>query len=1611
MKEQEDSYLQQMNRKKLRDARRHVTFFLSFFVVFSVFWCLKLTGITMAGEAFCGQDEHVHDEQCQKKELICEQHVHDETCISVRLVCPLYEVEHVHDETCMIQQLNCHQDEHIHDESCHQTSLVCTMDETEGHVHHEDCYEQIVICTVEDLDHVHEDACIQQHLICALQEVQEHHHDEQCYQDEMICGLENHVHSEDCYEQKINCTIETLDHRHDDACYEQRLICELDHPHDEQCTQLVMICEQEESHVHDESCYEFSYVCAYPEEEHTHLDECYMISECLLEEHIHVESCYSNINADLETEEDWEASLSNVERGGTTLMMTAAIAESQLDTAESTLNFEVDQQGVRRGITRYGQWYGHPYGDWSSMFVSFCLHYAGAEGFPYNAGPESMRLEWEASGLYLSGQDEVPETGYVVFLSSGMENEQSAVAAAIVSEVHDHEMTIIQGDYDNKVVKRTLDIHDSSILGYGFVLDSSPFSVMTMALSDASYLARTVNYSSSMFTSGRSFVLYTTVNGVHYAIDGNAQAVPVYIENGEILTDSADPDSLLWNFTRSGTRYVMANVGTGKYLHPYYNSATDYGIINATGWDTPLTASGTGVKIIHSASARLNASATAFEITLNQNEASVFQFGLAERCTVYLDGTNGNLMGLAGSDKDAVSVTAGSTITLPKEWKSPEKYSYTLKGWYDISNRKYYAAGETVKITENTLFYADWIASSYDIGRMNADVVDTVSTNDFITTRVFDYNSLFNTLSMNNNYTGSDSARWTLVDQGTVQTTGEETLNFVFIDYDDPGNPGAISYPIGRNQAQGVDYSRVTFDLYTPKLADLLFNTEVELPGKHYLGYGDHLFQYGNDPSDGEHYGYYYYDSMLNAASYHQSNGRFYVYDYLERTTDSAGNNSYSDFLPLNSPYANTNGKATGTYYYQGVHNEYNGVPHFSYDSKYSDNNNSPNRIVTNYWFGMSIDLDFYLPSVPGTVDSEGIRANQSMTGDDMVFEFSGDDDVWVLIDGKLVLDIGGIHGVETGSIDFSTGDVIVDGVKTGTVTDLAAGSHQLTMLYLERGSSMSNFKLRFNLSTRYAMTLRKEDTLTANMLNGAQFAFYTDLQCTQPAELYHSKADHERGASSTHIFTVENGSASLWGLVPGNTYYIEEIRGPDVYGGQCAKGIIRVRLNNKGLPDYEILKNAEGDLSVGYTAHGFKVNEDTQEAYIVITNTDADESEPTSVGVEKVWSDSADHSSDSITVYLMANGIQIQSVQLSKANSWKHVWVNLPKTDAQGNKVEYTVREATVPGYYGEVERIAAVGASSSTALAGSGFVNGKTYLLSTKHGYLGASEDKLLLESSEANAKNSAQTQWSAAVHNDGTVTLTNKVNQTLIYENYAFRASSSGSGISALSYANDKLYCFIQHSGWSETLYPIDNDSVASNITYNGVFYTTNNESEALSIIPQSLEDAQPPPSAEGSDSFRITNIPVGDAVISLTVKKQWDVGSTGDQSLYENLNVQMRLLSDGVDSGLIQTLNLRNGWTASFESLPKFNGDGKEIIYTVEEINLPAGWHVQYGSVHSVKGSQKEFETTVTNSYHAGVELPSTGGIGPYGHIILGFVIMMSSLVWYYGQRRKCERREC
>ncbi len=1355
--------------------------------------------------------------------------------------------------------------------------------------------------------------------------------------------------------------------------------------------------------------------------EHSHDERCYAIG-CRITAHTHDTTCYSDIYADLETPQDWASILAQIPQSNVTAENVVAVAQSQLGHRESKLNFQVDASGVRRGVTRYGQWYGNPYGDWSAMFASFCLSYAGVKDLPTNAGSESMRIEWSKAGLYRAENQYAPRVGDLLFLT---EDGRRASQVAIIIDHDLTRVTVIQGDVDGMVAQVSYALTGGKVLGYGVVPQASAIKIMATAPSGAKPVAKTTAYNASILTSGNNFLLYTTSGDKQYALDGAGNAVQVYIESdGSILSDVADPNTLLWTFTQNGSAYVIRNVGTGRHLHPFYNNDSDYGITTAGGWTTSPIASGNGVKFRASAYTRLNESGGNFVMTRNEWEASVFQFGVVKNQTLWFDGTNGGLMALGGSDDTAYTVLSGSTIQLPSTWRSPDKYDYRLRGWYDVVNNRYYQPGDTYTVTGDAVFYADWVAESYDVGQFNSMVSDTVSTNHFVTTRMFDYGVLFNLLSARANVTVSASGHsevWDLLTSGNNPYNGDPTLNFIFRDWD-RGNED-ISYPTGHNDRNNpTDTGNVYPGLYTDYLGQLLFDPELRVIGKQYIGQGDHLFHLCLDPDD-PHYGYYYYNSELNAASYNQTDQRFYVYDYLERTRDSISNNGGADFLPLNSPYANTNGNTVHTYSYAGVNGEYGGTTHYMYDSKYNTDNNSPNNVGTNYLFGMSVEIDFFLPHKPGTVLAGGGYGNQDLYGGDMHFQFTGDDDVWILVDGNMVLDLGGIHGVEGGDVNFSTGVVTVNGVVNQALSNvlksIEPGEHTLTLYYLERGSSLSNCAIYFNLAPRFQFSIQKEDVLTQELLNGAQFSVFTDEACTQPAQLWTSSEAYYGGEAARNVFTVVNGSANMWGLISGETYYIKETKGPDALGYGCANGVICLTIDKYGVATYhvEVYEDGNGQLSPGFTVHGIRIDEQTQRAFIVATNAPESIKEATAVQVYKVWNDNKDHSGTYITVYLTVKDPdgtvrRIREVVLSAENNWQYTWENLPKYDADGNLVIYGVKESTVPGYVSRVEMVEKPpgGGGGGGVTAAGAFEHGGTYLLSTRFGYLSAANNQLSVVAGLDAAQNSDSALWVATVNSDGTVTLVNKAGQTLYYDNYTFKAGSSPGIYKNLQFANGRLYCFIDHGSWSETLYPVDDDNVPNNLLYNHVLYTTNNASQALQIQPQKIGGNTPEPAPEDGNYFRITNTPAGDAVTSLTVTKQWDIGDYGTASLYEGLVVTIRLLANGEDSGLHCQLSLRNGWKYTFEDLPLYDDSGQRVEYSVFEEFLSEDWLVSYGPVVSTGGSHPTFSTTVTNTYHiGGPELPSTGTAARMYFVLCGAGILLGSLVYGSASRRKRERR--
>ena len=200
--------------------------------------------------------------------------------------------------------------------------------------------------------------------------------------------------------------------------------------------------------------------------EHTHDEEC--LNEeipCNLIEHVHDISCYSDETADVETQLDWQKMFADYPYTGDLRSDLVGIAKTQVGYTESTRNFQVGSDGVRRGYNRYGAWYGTPYTDWSALFVSFCLHYAGANSntTPGNTGANSMAEVWKSLGKYAFAEEYTPIAGDLVFFNDN--------TVGIVTDVHDSVFYFIRGDVDESVRGNAIAFTDSSIAGYGITVE------------------------------------------------------------------------------------------------------------------------------------------------------------------------------------------------------------------------------------------------------------------------------------------------------------------------------------------------------------------------------------------------------------------------------------------------------------------------------------------------------------------------------------------------------------------------------------------------------------------------------------------------------------------------------------------------------------------------------------------------------------------------------------------------------------------------------------------------------------------------------------------------------------------------------------------------------------------------------------------------------------------------------------------------------------------------------------------------------------------------------------------------------------------------------------
>lgn len=359
---------QEKFRRNHQRARRYTALLLALALTTSLFvnWQLHGVGIAKTAEYLCGELEHEHTAACYEKQLVCGYEEGEPEDWNATMTDDGMSFDDTFD-----------MDDDASGVDADDPDIAAYSAEPEyifvPHEHTDDCYQEVQELTCLEEEHTHTDDCFDPEdgsLICDLFE---HTHDDNCYTTtyELVCGLEEGELVEEVnpdydpvalFEEPVAAkpvvvdpVIETPVHHHTDACYEEVLVCGLP-------------------------------------------------------EHHHTVNCLSDPMDDTQDEDEW------LDKTGTALtgmwnedLLT--VAQGQLGYEQSEKNFKLDTDDgeTLRYYTRYGQWYGNPYGEWDVMFLSYCLNYANIpqSAIPQRASTLALRSELRSTGYLLDPDSDI----------------------------------------------------------------------------------------------------------------------------------------------------------------------------------------------------------------------------------------------------------------------------------------------------------------------------------------------------------------------------------------------------------------------------------------------------------------------------------------------------------------------------------------------------------------------------------------------------------------------------------------------------------------------------------------------------------------------------------------------------------------------------------------------------------------------------------------------------------------------------------------------------------------------------------------------------------------------------------------------------------------------------------------------------------------------------------------------------------------------------------------------------------------------------------------------------------------------------------------------------
>lgn len=351
--------------------------------------------------------------------------------------------------------------------------------------------------------------------------------------------------------------------------------------------------------------------------------------------------------------------------------------------------------------------------------------------------------------------------------------------------------------------------------------------------------------------------------------------------------------------------------------------------------------------------------------------------------------------------------------------------------------------------------------------------------------------------------------------------------------------------------------------------------------------------------------------------------GNMPLFDYDKLKLESNSNVASNVYEGLNFPFNESTFNGITTYSYDSFTDKNRVIDGDFKVDKYSNatvgndkgvgffpfDNTTDNINANKYGFGTEFDIDFYMSETGKLTAADG-------TQKDITFNFSGDDDVWVYVDGVLVLDLGGAHKVSSGSINFSdmkviykaavdtsdnisargkgTADTYATEEKYVTTVDLAkifkangaefnnknsSKKHTLQMFYMERGSFDSNCSISFNLPQNTGLLVRNDvnfDSVNPGLKDATMGIANKDYFSYMIENKYASDAEFDKLKGK--YVTLPNKTTS--DIINNNGNFTFDTSNP-LYPIVTADNIIRRVVN--GTTYYLAVKNGSGNSCNSY--------------------------------------------------------------------------------------------------------------------------------------------------------------------------------------------------------------------------------------------------------------------------------------------------------------------------------------------------------------------------------------------------------------------------------------------